>query len=141
VTLQFELFAASPTTPERLWDVVGDLSRLPEWTDADAGGGVDDGVGVGDTFTTVDGDRQLVWTVITAEPRLLEARADTASGRVGVGLRVAADPGGSRLVVAGMLKPSVNRLRARLIELPRLRRRLDAWSTRAVRVAAREPGP
>ena len=138
VTLQFEIFASSPTTPEALWDVVGTLSRLPEWTDAGEVADPPSVPAVGDTFTTLHRDRRLVWTVITAETWLVEARADTACGRLGVGVRVAPDPGGSRLILAGMLRPSVGRLRARALELPRLRRRFDEWTTRAVRVATRE---
>lgn len=133
--LQFELFAAAPVDPARLWALVGDLARLPEWTDADAIEGAPDVPAIGDRFTTLDGDRLLRWVVITSQPRLLEAKTDTACGRLGVGVSVAADPAGSRLVLAGLLDASVPAWRARLLEVPRLRRRFDAWSARAVRAA------
>ena len=139
--LQFELFAACPTPPEILWGIVGDLNRLPEWTDASGVEAPPDQPRVNDRFITLHGDHHLEWTVITAEPMLLEAKADTACGRVGLGARVSQDPAGSRLVLAGMLKPSVGRLRARTIELPRLRRRGDEWSARAVRLAVQEANP
>lgn len=136
--LEFELFAASPTSPEALWALVGELGRLPEWTDATGCADLPSEPREGATFVTLHGDQRLEWTLITAEPRLLEAKADTACGRLGIGVRVAPDPHGSRLVLAGALKPSVGALRARTIELPRLRRRFDDWSTRAVKVATRQ---
>lgn len=132
---QFEVFAAAPAAPDRLWALVGDLSRLPEWTDADAVEGVPDVPAIGDRFTTLDGERLLNWVVITSQPRLLEAKTDTACGRLGIGLSVASDPAGARLILAGLLDPSVPAWRARMLQVPRLRRRFDAWSTRAVRAA------
>jgi hypothetical protein len=138
--LAFELFAFSPTTPEVLWAVVGDLSRLPAWTDAERVNPPTGSVEEGATFETHQGGETLTWTVITTEPWLLEAKADTACGRVGIGVRVAPDTGGSRLVIAGMLKPSAGTVRARLVDLPRLRRRCDAWSARAVEFAVADAG-
>jgi hypothetical protein len=136
--LQVEVFAAAPAPPAALWALVGDLSRLPEWTDAEAVARVPTAPAVGDAFTTRVEGTALSWTVITVDQWLLEAKADTACGRVGIGVRAAPDPGGSRLILAGMLKPAVGALRARALEVPRLRRRFDAWSARAVRVVTGE---
>jgi hypothetical protein len=140
MTHQFELFAPSPTGPEELWAVVGDLGRLPEWTSATGVADVPDAPVVGDEFVSLHDGGALRWSVITAERWLLEARADTDCGRLGVGVRVTADPAGSRLVLAGMLRPTVGGVRARLVEVPRLRRRFDEWSARAVRIATRDSG-
>jgi hypothetical protein len=139
--LQFELFALVPVEPSRLWALVGDVARLPEWTDATAVEGAPEAPGVGDRFATLEGSRILRWTVITSENRLLEAKTDTACGRLGIGVSVRSDGEGSRLVLAGLLDPSMPGWRARLVEVPRLRRRFDAWSARALRAAISGRGP
>lgn len=136
--LRFELFAVAPVDAGQLWALVGDPSRLPEWTDATAVEGAVQAPGVGEQFSTLEGERVLRWTVITSEARLLEAKTDTPCGRLGVGVSARADDAGSRLVLAGLLDPSVPRWRARLVEVPRLRRRFDAWTTRAVRAVTGE---
>jgi hypothetical protein len=136
--LQFELFSAIPVSPDELWALVGDLRRLPEWTDADR---VIDPPSelppsVGDRFTTVDGARELRWVVITSGPRLLEVKTDDGPcGRFGVGFRVAADPVGSRLILAGLLDPARGTLRGRLVDLPALRARSERWTELALRAA------
>lgn len=133
--LQFEMFSTVPCTPDELWALVGDLRRLPEWTDADRVlSAPEPPVEVGARFTTETGSDGLTWVVITSLERLLEIKTDDlAAGRFGVGVRVVPDPVGSRLVLAGMLDPARSTLRARLVDLPALRARLDRWSDLAVR--------
>lgn len=136
--LQFELFSSVPCQPERLWELVGDPARLPEWTDVDElQQPPEPPVAVGSRFTTLDAGRQLAWVVITCEEHLWEAKTDdSACGRLGIGVRVAPDTHGSRLVLAAMLEPAASTLRARLVEVPRLRARLDRWSAAASRAVA-----
>lgn len=136
--LQFELFSSVPCPPERLWKLVGDPDRLSEWTDVDElVQRPEPPVTVGSRFATLDGGRQLNWVVITCEGFLWEAKTDdSACGRLGIGVRVAPDTHGSRLVLAAMLEPAASLLRARLVEVPRLRTRLDRWSAAANRVVA-----
>lgn len=134
--LQFEQFAPSNAPPAQLWSLVGAVARLPEWTDVTA---VEDAPGapaVGDRFTTLEGERVLRWVVITSDSRLLECKTDTPCGRLGIGVSVRPEGEGSRLILAGLLDPSGPGWRARLVEVPRLRRRFDAWSTRALRVVS-----
>ena len=138
--LQLEVFAAAPVPPAALWALVGDLARLPEWTSATTVADLPAEPALGATFTTRQDGETLVWTLITVEPQLLEAKADTACGRVGIGARVVPDPAGSRLILAGMLRPTVGAVRARLVEGPRLRRRFDEWCAAAVRIATRAAG-
>jgi hypothetical protein len=136
--LQFEMFTAGLMGPDALWGLVGDLRRVAEWTDAEGVSDAPAAPAVGDRFRTVDGGRELGWVVITAADRLLEVKTDDCpAGRFGVGVRVAPDPVGSRLIVAGMLDPVGSRLRARTIELPALRRRCERWVDTALRVAGR----
>lgn len=136
--LQFELFSSVPCPPGPLWDLVGDPDRLWEWTDVDQLVlRPEPPVKVGSRFATVDAGRQLSWVVITCDDHLWEAKTDdSACGRLGIGVRVAPDTHGSRLVLAGMLEPTGTMLRARLVEVPRLRARLDRWSAAATRVVA-----
>lgn len=136
--LQFEVFSSVPSEPERLWEVVGDPDRLPEWTDVDhLAVAPEPPVAVGSRFETVADQRHLTWVVITCEDGLWEAKTDESEcGRLGIGARVAPDPVGARLVLAGMLEPAGSMLRARLVDVPRLRARLDRWSTAAARVVA-----
>jgi hypothetical protein len=135
--LQFEMFTTGMLPADDLWSLVGDLRRIPEWTDADEVlSEPEPPVEVGSRFVTVEGGRRLEWVVITAAPRLLEVKTDgCAVGRFGVGVRVIPDPVGARLIVAGMLDPSGSRLRARAVDLPALRRRCERWSDLALRAA------
>jgi hypothetical protein len=135
--LQFELFTAVPVSPERLWALVGDLRRVPEWTDAERIlHAPEPPLEVGARFTTVDGGRELRWVVITVANRLIEVKTDDGPwGRFGVGVRVAPDPVGSRLILAGLLDPAGSRLRARLRHLPSLRARTERWADLALRRA------
>lgn len=134
--LQFELFASVPCAPARLWELVGDPDRLPEWTDAEElTVRPEPPLTVGSRFATIDRQRRLTWVVITSEEHLWEAKTDDCPcGRLGIGVQVTADPHGSRLVLAGMLEPASSMLRARLVDVPRLRTRLDRWSAAATRM-------
>jgi hypothetical protein len=136
--LQFELFTAVPVAPERLWALVGDVRRIPEWTDADhVMQPPEPPLEVGARFTTVDAGRELRWVVITVADRLIEAKTDDGPcGRFGVGVRVAPDPIGSRLILAGLLDPSGSRVRARVQHLPALRSRAERWADLALRAVA-----
>jgi len=131
--LQFEVFTSVPRPPETVWAVVGDLRSLPRWTDVEH---VEDAPAApperGARFDTVTRDLRLSWVVLTSDTHLLEVKADdTPCGRLGLGVSVAPDGPGSRLVLAGLLDPSCSTLRARTVEVPRLRRRLDRWAARA----------
>ena len=135
--VRWELFATGTAPPEATWAVVGDLARLPEWTDADTVEAPSSPLAVGLEFVTAVGGERLRWRVTTVEPRLLEATTDTARGRLGIGVRVAADPRGTRLVLAGGLDVdgAAARWRARLVDVPALRRRFDRWTAAALRLA------
>lgn len=136
--LQFEVFATVPGDAAAVWALVSDPARLPEWTDAeDVPEAPAPPLALGSRFATVDGDRRLEWVVITSEPYLLEAKTDqSACGRLGFGVRVSDDPHGTRLVLAGLLDPAVLGLRARMVDVPRLRARLDRWADAAARVVS-----
>jgi uncharacterized membrane protein len=137
VTARFEVYAAGPADPERVWALVGDLRRLPEWTDADSVEELDAGPpAVGTTFVTRVGGRRLGWRVRTLEPRLIEAATWLPGGVLGIGVRVVAgEDGGSRVILAGAYAPNSRRssLRFSLSGGPRLRRRFDRWSPVAAR--------
>jgi len=138
VTLRFELFAAGPGRPEDVWALVGDLRRLPEWTDAERvevrGDRPDE---AGGAVATSEGDRRLEWTVTTRERRLVELSTSLPQGRLGLGVRVLPDPLGSRVVLACAFSPTTRAARFRflLVDGPALRRRFDRWASSAVRVA------
>lgn len=131
--LQFELFASSAAPADDLWAVVGDPSRLPEWTDVDEVRA--DGLVEGGRIVTVTDDHELEWTVVTVGTRIWEARADVPAGTLGLGARVVAEPRGSRLVLAAALTPSGSRLQASLLVMPKLRARCDRWAGRALTAA------
>lgn len=137
--LQFEMFSTVPCPPEELWALVGDLRRLPEWTDADrVHAAPEPPVEVGARFATETAGDRVDWVVITSLERLVEIKTDDLpAGRFGVGVRVAPDPLGSRLILAGMLDPARSAVRARLVDLPALRGRLDRWADKAVRAVGR----
>jgi hypothetical protein len=140
MTLRFELFAAGRASPEALWALVGVPARLPEWTDAESVAGAPTGLEEGAEFVTVEaGGRRLAWRIITADQRLWEAATATPRGHVQLGLRVVRQTGGSRLVLAGALTPAGTRWRARLLDVPSLRGRMDRWAARAMELAATGP--
>lgn len=134
-----ELFAVGVAPPEDVWSVVGDVRRLPAWTDADAVERVEpDPVVAGTELVVVDRGRARMWRVITAGPRVLEVTTDTPRGPVGLGVRVARERAGSRLVLAGVLHPASTgqAVRARVLDAPALRRRFDRWTRAALDLAA-----
>jgi hypothetical protein len=133
--LQFEMYSTVPCAPDELWALVGDLRRLPEWTDADhVHAAPEPPVEVGARFATETRGDRLDWVVITSLERLVEIKTDDLpAGRFGVGVSAVPDPLGARLILAGMLDPARSTLRARLVDLPALRARLDRWSDLAVR--------
>lgn len=134
--LQFEMFAAAMVSPDDLWALVGDPRRAAEWTDAEEVlGDPDPPLDVGSRFATRTAESTLEWVVITVGDHLLEVKTDgCAAGRFGLGVRVAPDPVGARLIVAGMLDPGGGRLRARTVDLPSLRRRCERWVDTALKV-------
>lgn len=141
MTQTFELYATGSAEPDRLWAVVGDLRRLGEWTDL---GTVErvapEPVAVGtEVVTAQPGASDLTWRVVTAEPRLVEMTTSTTGTTTSVGWRVVRDPRGSRLIVAGAVDRSgrMGAIRSRLVDLPGWRRRIDAWTRRALRAAER----
>jgi len=146
--ISFEVYAVVPGPVHRTWALVGNPSRLPEWTDATTvEGPPEPPYQVGQRFVTVDGGHRRGWVILTTDEHLLEAKTDDIrSGRLGIGFRVVGDPLGSRLIVAGLLDPydpggtdsGWRRLRkttvARLVHVPRIRSRFDRWTANAVKL-------
>ena len=142
--VRFEMFHSSSVSSDALWAVVGDLWRLPEWTDVESVADISaEPPGVGTEVETVEAGTTRLWRITTWEPRLYEMVTQTERGDVGFGCRVVRDNrGGSRIVLAaGLQAPTMaKRLRARLLDGPSLRRRMDEWARDAVRVAATPAG-
>lgn len=139
MAVRVELYATGNAPPEDVWAVVGDLRRLPEWTDADRVEQIRPTlIEVGTELVVVAGQRTLRGQVITVEPRVLELTVETPRGPVDFGVRVVRERAGSRLVLAGMLHPTgvMRTLRARAVDAPALRRRFDRWTRNALDVAA-----
>lgn len=140
MVVHFDLFHTGQVPPERLWEVVGDPWRLAEWTDVESVADVSpDPPVVGTRVTTVEGGTTRSWEIVTLEARLLELSTTTERGTVGIGCRVVRDArGGSRLVLAAGVEVDgfAGDVRARLLDAPSLRRRMDRWSAEALRVAA-----
>lgn len=138
--VRVELFATGNAPPEDAWAIVGDLRRLPEWTDVERVERIaTEPVEVGtEIVVTVEG-RSRLWRVLTVEPRLLELRTETARGALEIGARVIRERSGSRLVLAGAYRPRSRpqALRARALDAPALRRRFDRWSRAALDLASR----
>lgn len=134
MAVAFELFTTGRAPVERVWERVGDPWRLAEWTDAERVERVEpDGLRVGARIVVIAGGERLEWRVDTVEPRLWEASGDVPAGRLRLGVQVAADPLGTRVVLAALLEPHGPEWRARLLTVPRLRRRLERWCEAAVR--------
>ena len=140
MSVRFEMFHTGSVSSDALWAVVGDLWRLPEWTDVESVADVrPEPVTVGTEVETVEAGTTRLWRITTWEGRLYEMRTDTERGEVGFGCRVVRDNrGGSRIVLAaGLEAPGfAGALRARVLDGPSLRRRMDEWARDAVRVAA-----
>ena len=140
MAVRFDLFSTGQVAPERLWGVVGDPWRLAEWTDVESVADVSpDPPVVGTRITTVEAGTTRSWEIVTLESRLLELSTATERGTVRFGCRVVRDArGGSRLVLAAGVEVDgfAGDLRARLLDAPSLRRRMDRWSAEALRVAA-----
>lgn len=135
MTVRFEVYALGRGDPDEVWDLVSDLRRLPEWTDADRVEDLAPGpVAVGTTFATRVAGRRLDWRIRTLDRRLIEAATFLPAGVMGIGVRVLADAAGSRMVLAGAFAPADRRsaLRFSLLGGPDLRRRFDRWSPRAL---------
>ncbi|MPZ73052.1 MAG: hypothetical protein GEU74_07440 [Nitriliruptorales bacterium] len=142
--VRFEMFQAGSVSSDVLWGLVGDLRRLPEWTDVERVADIrPEPVGVGSQVETVEAGSMRLWRITTWEPRLYEMRTTTERGEVRFGCRVVRDNrGGSRIILAAGLHAAglAGGLRARLLDGPALRRRMDDWARHAVRVAAASAG-
>ena len=138
--IRFDLFATAGVAPDALWGVVGDPWRLPEWTDVESVAAVDpEPPRVGTRIETVEAGTTRTWEITTLESRLIEMRTQTERGDIGIGCRVIRDArGGSRIVLAAGLEHGG--VRARLFDVPSLRRRMDRWAHNALRVAAMPTG-
>ncbi|MGI8575163.1 MAG: SRPBCC family protein [Egibacteraceae bacterium] len=134
MTVAFELFTVGLAPVDEVWGRVSDPWRLTEWTDAEQVERVNgDPMRVGSEIVVVTDGQRLLWRVDTVEPRLWEASADVPAGRLHLGVRVARDPLGTRLILAALLEPSRSAWRARLLTVPALRRRLERWCEAALR--------
>jgi len=145
VSVRLETFTTSVNvSTDALWAVVGDLWRLPEWTDVESVADVDpDPPVVGTQVETVEAGTMRRWRVVTWERRLFEITTTTERGGFSVGCRVVRDArGGSRLVLATQADTPgfAGALRGQLFTAPSLRRRMDRWAAAAMRVAATTPG-
>lgn len=140
MTQRFEMFATGSVSTDALWAVVGDPWRLADWTDVESVADVSPyPPGVGTIIETVEAGTTRQWRITTWESRLMEITTTTERGDVGIGCRVVRDArGGSRLVLAAGLDRSG--LRARLFDVPSLRRRMERWAHTALRVAATTTG-
>ncbi len=131
-----ELFAVGGASPESVWELVSDPWRVAEWTDADRVEAVEPApLREGTVISIHHRGRTIDWRVVTLADRTIEVVADTPRGRLGLGVGVIAQQTGTRLVLVGVLRPSGSPLRARLVDIPRLRRRFDRWSRSALQLA------
>jgi hypothetical protein len=135
ITRRFEIFASGPAEPDQVWALVGNPRRLPEWTDVEGVERVDaEPIEVGSQLVVRYAGQISTWEVTTFQPRLLEAVTSLERGRLGIGVRVLADPVGSRVVLAAAFAAADRMAAAGFLLLagPRLRRRFDRWSQGAV---------
>ena len=137
--IPFELFAQTSIPPDRLWRVVGDPWRLPEWTDAQEVVVLEEPIAEGGIVRVRVGEVWQEWALLTVGTRIWEARTQTRGGTLGIGARVAPDPRGSRLVLAGALEPARGTVRARVLTVPRLRSRFDHWTRAVLAIASQAP--
>lgn len=133
-TSELEVFARGPADPVRVAELVLDPRRLPEWTDVTAVDAPAGDLAEGDRFTIVERGHRTTWRVVTRTPSLLEVDTRLGWGALGVGTRVAAEPGGTLVILAAAFLPAsvVARTRWLLAGAPAVRRRFDRWSVRAV---------
>lgn len=133
-TSELEVFARGPADPARVAELVFDPRRLPEWTDVTAVEAPAGGVAEGERFTVVERGRRTTWRVVTRTASLFEVDTRLRWGALGVGVRVAAEPTGTLVVMAAAFLPASGMARARwlLAGAPAVRRRFDRWSVRAV---------
>jgi hypothetical protein len=141
VSARFEQFATGAMAAERLWEVVGDLRRLGEWTDLGEVRDAPAEPAVGARVVAHSAAGPRTWRVRTVERRLLELTAEAGGVVTSVGWRVVPAGAGCRLVIAGAVERSGGRgarLRAWLVDRSALRRRADRWALAALE-AARGP--
>lgn len=145
MTIRTEMYAPTPATADSMWAVVGDPRQFATWTGADRVEGVSpEPVERGTEIVTVErGGGVRTWRVTSVNERIreMELTADLPEGQLRVGFRVVPQQPGCRLVIAAALEPvkKVGAMRARLVELPALRKRLDRWTERAVKAAEARP--
>lgn len=132
--LRVERFAACAASVEELWALVGDLTRLDEWTDA-ALVTAPPRWHEGAAATIALAGREHTWRVLTLRERTWELVAELEQGRVGAGCHVVDEGARTRLVLVATLAPAGSRWKARTVELPAMARRLERWAAAAVRLA------
>ena len=137
--IRFEMFATGSVKTDALWALVGDPWRLPEWTDVESVAHVrPEPPQVGTQIETVEAGTTRLWRIVTSEARLFEMATTTERGGLTIGWRVVRDArGGSRIILAAGVDGAG--VRARLFDVPALRRRMDRMAHRALQVAAMSP--
>ena len=135
--LTIDQYAEFVASADQLWSIIGEPRRLPEWTDVVSVRNADalDGWEAATTVTVRERE-ETTWQVISLGQRVVEVSGATSCGQLGIGVRVIAlrapDAGttgpGCRVVFVGRLEPSGSEIRARLRDLPALRRRFDRWA-------------
>ena len=140
MSIRTEMYAPTAASADAMWEVVGDPWQLAAWTDGERVESVTpEPLAKGSEIVIVDRDAVRTWLVTTVQPRLrqIELTTDLPDGQLSLGYRVIAQQPGCRLVIAAALEPvkKVGGVRARLVELPALRKRLDHWTERAVKAA------
>lgn len=133
--LQVERYVACTADVAEVWALVGDLSRLEEWTDARllaAPAAWQEGA-----TATIELDGQpATWQVLTWQATTWELVATLPTGRFAAGCHVAGEGVRTRLVLAATLEPAGSRWKARTVEVPLLARRLERWAGAAVAALA-----
>jgi len=134
------MYAPTTASADDVWAVVGDPWQFAAWTGGDHVDTVaPEPVVAGTEIVVVEDASVRTWHVTSIQERLkqMELVTDLDEGQLRMGYRVVPQERGSRLVVAAALDPArkVGAMRARLVELPALRRRLDHYTALAVRAA------
>lgn len=135
MTLEVDQYAELLASADDVWDVVGDPRQLSAWTGATT-------VGPPSRWEPGDevritGPQPVSWRVISVGQRGVEVAGNTTCGRLGLGVRIIPAGGGCRVVFAARLEPSRGPIRARVRDLPVLRRRFDRWSIALRRLVER----